>query len=110
VNLAIVTELAPLAIDANGTVRIGKTRVTLDTLIANFKQGVTPEQIVLQFDTLELADVYAVIAYYLRHQDDVEAYLQQQEQEAQAIREEIERRFPQKGLKERLLARRKPAS
>jgi hypothetical protein len=53
-----------------------------------------------------LADVYAVIAYYLRHKEEVEAYLQEQERLSEKIREENEQRFPSKGLRDRLLARR----
>jgi hypothetical protein len=54
---------------------------------------------------LELADVYAVISYYLRHQNDVEAYLQQRQERAEGVRVENERQFPSHGLRDRLLAR-----
>ena len=102
----ISTNPLPLSITADGTVRIGETRVTLDTVVEIFKQGATPEEIVMRFDALDLADVYAAIAYYLRHQDEVKAYLQEQERQATEIREKIEQRFPSKGLRERLLAKR----
>jgi hypothetical protein len=39
---------------------------------------------------LDLADVYAVIAYYLRHRDEVRAYLKRREEEAEALRAKIE--------------------
>jgi uncharacterized protein (DUF433 family) len=96
----------PLAADAFGVVRVGGTRIPLDTVITAFKQGSTPEQIVDDFDTLHLADVYAVIGYYLRHQSEVEAYLEEQRRSAEEIRRENERRFPPHGIRERLLARR----
>lgn len=57
-------------------------------------------------ETLGLADVYAVITYYLRHRSDVDAYLQERRARGQAIRREIEAHSPQTGLRERLLARR----
>ena len=104
-NLVGVVESIPLKTDAHGVVRIGETRVTLDTLVYEFEQGSTAEEIAYQFDVLNLADVYAVIAYYLRHQDEVKAYLQEQERQAMEIREKIEQQFPSKGL-ERLLAKR----
>lgn len=78
----------------------------LATVITAFKQGDTPEEIVADFDTLDLADVYVVLAYYLRHQEDVEAYLREQQREADELRREVEARFSQAGLRERLLARR----
>lgn len=105
-NLVDVIESVPLKTDPHGVVRVGGTRVTLDTVIYEFKQGLTAEEIVYQYDSLDLADVYTVIAYYLRHQDEVEAYLQEQEQLAAEVREKIEQRFPSKGLRDRLLARR----
>ncbi|WP_390889389.1 DUF433 domain-containing protein [Leptodesmis sichuanensis] len=42
-------------------VHVGKTRVTLDTVVAVFKQGSTAEEIVYRYPTLKLADVYATI-------------------------------------------------
>ena len=105
-DLVNVIELIPLKTDAHGVVRIGETRVTLDTVVYEFEQGSTAEEIAYQFDVLNLADVYAVIAYYLRHQDEVKAYLQEQERQATEIREKIEQQFPSKGLRERLIAKR----
>ena len=35
----------------------------------------TPETIVQRYSTLALADVYAVVTYYLRHRSEVEEYL-----------------------------------
>jgi uncharacterized protein (DUF433 family) len=97
----------PLHNDAHGTVRVGGTRVTLQTLVASFLDGATPEQIIQDFDTLKLADVYAVIAYYLTNRPAVDAYLDDQRKEGEEIRRKMEAIFDQAGLKERLLARRK---
>jgi hypothetical protein len=86
--------------------RIGATRVTLETVIHAFQRGETPEQIVYSFDVLKLADVYAVVAYYLQNQDDVNAYLRRAEAETVQARREAEIRYPDLvGLRERLLAR-----
>jgi uncharacterized protein (DUF433 family) len=65
---------------------VGKTRVTLDTVVSVFNQGATAEEIVNRYPSLNLADVYATIAFYLKHQSEVEAYLQQRQQQAQKIR------------------------
>jgi len=78
----------------------------LDTVVSAFKSGSTAEEIVFQYPTLDLADVYAVISYYLRHQSDVGAYLQQRQQTAEKVRTENEHRFPSKELHDRLLAQR----
>ncbi len=96
----------PLRVDEHGVVRVGDTRIPIDRVVYAFNQGATPEQIVYSFDTLQLADVYAVIAYYLHRRAIVDAYLQQREQEAVELRREIEARWDPSGMRERLLARR----
>ncbi len=105
-SLAITHEPLPLKTDADRVVRVGGTRVTLDTVIVTFHEGATPEEIVLQYPTLSLADVYAVIGYYLGHRSEVEAYLHQRQQLAQEMRRQHEARFDFRGVRDRLLARR----
>lgn len=100
------TERVPVHTDANGVVRVGGTRVTLDTLVAAFDAGATAEEILQQYPSLALADVYSVIAYYLRHQSEVRASITRQQQAAH-VRKENERRFDSSGVRERLLARRR---
>ena len=77
----------------------------LDTVITAYQLGETPEEIALSYDSISLADVYATIAYYLRHTAEVDKYLRSREIEAEEIRREIQARFPTAGLRERLLAR-----
>ena len=91
-TLVVVAEPAPLQTNADGVVWVGKTPVTLDTVIAVFKQGSTAEEIVYRYPSLRLADVYAAIAFYLNHQQEVETYLQLRQQQAQEIRKMNEAR------------------
>ena len=81
-----------LRIDDRGTYRIGDSRVLLELVIRSFEAGATPETIVQQYPTTKLEDIYAVIAYYLRHREDVAAYLQEREQLAEEVRARIEAR------------------
>ena len=99
-------EVVPLAVDAAGVMHIGKTRVTLDSVIAAFADGAAAEEIAQQYPSLHLADVYSVIGYYLRHTAEVEAYLQQRRVQRDAVRQQNEARFDPHGVRERLLARR----
>lgn len=105
-SLPIQADPIPLHTDADGVVRVGGTRVTLDTVISVFKQGCSPEEIVDRYDSLALADVHAVITYYLLHREAVEHYLEAREQRAREIRKQNEARWNPDGIKERLLARR----
>jgi uncharacterized protein (DUF433 family) len=100
-------ERVPIQTDTDGVIRVGGTRVTLDTLIAAFDAGATAEEIAQQYDSVALADVYSVIGYYLRHQSEVRAYLAERQKQAAQSRQEDERRFNPEGVRERLLARRR---
>jgi len=101
-----VTENIPLRTDPAGVVRVGNTRVTLDTVVSAFHDGATAEEIVQQYPSLNLADVYCVIGYYLRRTSDVEAYIQKRKTDAKASRYQNETRFDPSGVRARLLARR----
>lgn len=106
-SLTISAEPVPLAADADGVVRVGDTRVSLDSVIFAFNEGSTPEEIVQQYTTLDLADVYAVIGYYLQHRPEVEEYLAARRAQREEVRREVESRFDPHGIRDRLLARRK---
>ena len=82
----------PLREDATGALRIGTSRVLLELVIRAFQDGATPETIVQRYTTLALADVYAVIAYYLRNLVEVEAYLTHRNEKAEEVRQRIESR------------------
>jgi uncharacterized protein (DUF433 family) len=99
-------EAMPLELDSDGVMRVGGTRVTLDTVVAAFNEGATAEEIAQQYPTLQLADIYTVIGYYLRRRDEVESYLSKRRELAEAVRRENEARFNPVGVRERLLARR----
>ncbi|MBA7674865.1 hypothetical protein ES703_83090 [subsurface metagenome] len=68
--------------------------------------GVMAEEIVQQYPSLNLADVYQVVAYYLRRPSEVETYLQQRKAQAEVIRKQNEARFDPQRIRDRLLARR----
>lgn len=106
-ELHVPPERMPIQTDADGVIRVGGTRVTLDSVVAAFDAGATAEEIVQQYPSVSLADVYSVIGYYLRHQSEICAYLTEREKEAGQVREENERRFDPAGVRDRLLARRR---
>lgn len=95
----------PLHEDADGVIRVGRTRVTLDVLLAQFQSGATPEEIASEFTTLSLTDVYATISYYLQNRQEIDAYLSRRAEKAQVIRKQIESQPGYAGWRERLLER-----
>jgi uncharacterized protein (DUF433 family) len=101
-----LTLSVPLREEPPGVLRVGKSRVLLELVIRAYERGSSPQDIVRMYDSLELGDVFAVIAYYLAHRAEIEEYLRQCEVEAEALRRQIESSQPsQPHLKEDLLAR-----
>lgn len=110
--MALVTQVQeqpPLAADEHGVVRVGGTRVTLDVVVHAFDSGASPEEITDSYPVLGLTDVYATIAYVLRHREEVDAYLAGQAKGAEKVRRMIEERFPTTELRRRLRERRAQA-
>ncbi len=105
--LTLDVQPIPLQRDTDGAWRVGQTRVLLDLVIHAFNAGRTPEEIVQSYNTLHLEDVYAVIAYYLRNQVEVDAYLYHRQQAAGKLWENIAARPDHRAFRQRLLARSK---
>lgn len=105
-SLEINTESFSLLTDRDGVVRVGGTRVTLDTIIEAFQEGATAEEIAQQYDSLQLGDIYAVIGYYLKNRSEIEVYLRKRQNKAKKIRKWNEDQFDPHGIRKRLLARR----
>jgi uncharacterized protein (DUF433 family) len=105
-SLIIEPQPVPLRKEPDGTWRVGNTRVLLDLVVHAFNAGRTPEEIFQSYDPLQLEDVYAVLAYYLAHRVEVDAYLQQQEAETEALWKDIKERSDYQEFRNRLLARR----
>ena len=104
-SLAIDAEPVPLQADADGVVRVGATRVTLDTIVVTFQQGAAAEEIAEQYPSVALSDVYAAIAFYLRHQSEVEAYLEEGNRQGDVLRRKQEVKYDRQEIRNRLLAR-----
>jgi len=85
----VKAETPPIREDADGALRVGESRVLLELVIRSFQDGATPEVIVQRYSTLELSDVYAVVAYYLRHRSEIDDYLDRRENIAQDMEEKI---------------------
>jgi uncharacterized protein (DUF433 family) len=66
--------------DENGVFRVGDTRVMLDSVIAAFHDGHSPETILQQYPSLTLEEVYGAITYCLAHADEVKQYLEGQDE------------------------------
>ncbi len=99
-------QTVPLGTDADGTIRVRGTRVTLDAIVSAFREGATAEEIAQQYPSVGLSEAYAIIGFYLQHRPKVDEYLAHRLQRSAQVRRENERRFSPKGVRERLMARR----
>jgi uncharacterized protein (DUF433 family) len=90
----------------DGSIRVGDTRVLVDLVVAAFNEGRTPEEIVINYPTLKLTEVYNAIAYYLENRDQIDAYIATRAAEAEVLWATIESDSNQKNLREKLLASR----
>jgi len=67
---------------------IRETRISLDSIVYAFLNGISPETIAYEcFTSLTLEQVYGAIAYYLGHRSQIDAYLKQGEAEFEALRQ-----------------------
>lgn len=106
-SVVVSTSEVKLTETEAGVLRVGDSRVSLDTVIIAFSQGATPEQIVEDYDSLELAEVYAVVSYYLQNREKVEDYLARRKTQRNDLRRQIESRTSPQHIRETLLARRR---
>jgi len=101
-NLAAVTDPNPLHVDEHGVVRVGGSRVMLERVVHAFDDGASAEEIVERYPSLQLADVFATLAYILRHRAEIDDYMRESEVEAAKTLRLIEERSPASGLRETL--------
>ncbi len=105
VHVHIEPEAPPLQQVDGGAICVRGSRVTLETIYAAFRQGNTAEQISQMFPTIALGDIYAVIAFVLRHPAEVAEYVHERERIGDVVRREMETHFDPQGIRDRLLAR-----
>lgn len=59
----------------DGAYRIGDTRVSLDSLVYLFREGLSAESMVESYPALTLEQVHGALAFYLGNQTEIDAYL-----------------------------------
>ncbi len=74
--------------------RIAGTRVSLDSIVYAYLEGLRPESIADDFPALSLEEVYGAIAYYLGHREKVDAHLKQLDEQFPALQQRIRENYP----------------
>jgi len=104
---AVISQVgdAPLTLDADQVIRVGHTRVTLDTVIAAFLEGATAEEIAEDYSSLHLADVYLVLGFYLRNKTLVDQFLDKRHQLGDIIENTVRSHQKNGSLRKKLMDR-----
>lgn len=63
----------------DGAMRVGRANVPIDSVLAAFHEGHSPESIRASYPALALEEVYGAITYYLANRAEVDAYLERQD-------------------------------
>ena len=78
----------------DGGYYVSGSRVSFDSVVYAFLRGESPEGIVESFPALSLEQAYGAVAFYLAHQQTVDAYLQEGRADFERMREEARRKHP----------------
>ncbi len=95
----------PVRVDEGGGLKVGKTRVSLDSVVYAYNRREDAAEIQRNFDTLSLAEIHAAIAYYLHNKAKVDAYLRRNEIDYEKKRAQNRIDFPHGLTREKLLER-----
>ena len=78
--------------NVEGAYRVAGSRVSLDSIVYGFREGLSPEAIAENFPALTLEQVYGAIAFYLANQSAVDQYLREGERLSEELQVESRRR------------------
>ncbi len=100
------TELhVPLAEDPHGVIRVGGTRVTLESIVTAWRQGATPEEVAMQFPSVGVDDLYLVFGWVFRNRKAVDNYVQERQALADDTEQKVRHSLGLTDLRDRLQAR-----
>ncbi len=72
--------------ERDGGYYVAGTRVSLDSIVQCFHEGLSPEAILEEFPTLTLKQVFGAITFYLENRPQIDVYRVRQEKRFEAVR------------------------
>lgn len=78
----------------DGRYWVSGTRVSLDSIVYRFLEGLPPEGIIDCFPSVTLEQVYGAITYYLAHRAEIDRYLRAADVEYEAFRQQVRTQYP----------------
>jgi len=70
--------------EIEGVFRVGNTRISLDSLVYLYREGMSPESMVENYSALTLEQVHGALAFYLANRREIDAYLKDGQRSAEA--------------------------
>jgi uncharacterized protein (DUF433 family) len=105
-DMTIEPEPVPLRWDDHGRLMVVGHRTPLEIIVHAYRRGRSAEAIHESYPSLALADIYVLLAFYLRNQDQIDAYVDEQDRLGEEARARHELAHPvEQGLRAKLLAR-----
>lgn len=65
-------------------IRIKGTRVGIETVIDDYLNGTSPEEIAIRYHSLNIEQIYATITYYFHNKNAIDKYLKEGRDYAEA--------------------------
>jgi uncharacterized protein (DUF433 family) len=79
-----------IRVDKDGRLRVGNSRVLVEGILILYRSGETAEQLLENFPTMAPEDLFATLAYYLRHRPEMDAWIDEVERETERVIEMID--------------------
>ena len=93
------TEIATILVSSpdvcGGRLRIEGTRITVNQIVTLYKQGYNAEEIADQYPHLTMAQVYAALLHYHTNQEEIDASLATEKNEAEKLEREHRGQYSQ---------------
>ena len=73
----------------SGKPRVTGTRITVSDIVLWTEQGMSPDEVVTQFPSLTLADVYAALAYYHDNRQVIDDQIKESRRFAEQLKSQL---------------------
>ncbi len=77
-----------------GVYWLAHKRVSLDSIVYDFLNGTSPEEIASHFPLATLEEVYGAIAFYLANREAIDRYLREGEKQFEELQKSLRERDP----------------
>jgi uncharacterized protein (DUF433 family) len=105
------TEMAHIWLDEKGTAWIDETGIkVIEVVLSHLAYGWSPAEIHFQYPHLSLAQIHAALAYYYDHQEALDAQIERDLQEVEAMMQQAQESPIQKKFRKRKAQRSKGAA